>query len=52
MRKEGIKSPNLADALLMSVSLIGNVSDVQRRDRARQPVYSVEDNLFGIGGVR
>jgi len=52
MRKEGIKSPNLADALLMSVSLIGNVAEVQQRDRARQPQYSSDDNLFNIMGVR
>jgi len=36
----------------MSVSLIGNVAEVQQRDRARQPQYSSDDNLFNIMGVR
>jgi phage terminase large subunit len=52
MRKDGVKSPNLADALIMAVSLIGEIKDKQ--DNMYRPVQrvSADDNLFGIAGVR
>ncbi len=52
MRKEGIKSPNLADACIMAESLIGQV--VQRQEQQYAPKvqnYAQEDNLFKIAGV-
>lgn len=53
MRKDGFKSPNLADALIMAESLIGTVK--QKQDRQYEPniqQYSNDDNLFKIAGVR
>lgn len=53
MKKDGFKSPNLADALIMAVSLIGNVKE--RQDRQYQPSvaqYAKDDDLFKIAGVR
>ena len=53
MRKEGVKSPNMADALIMAESLIGQVKEKQ--DAMYEPnlsQYSKEDNLFGIAGIR
>jgi len=52
MRKEGIKSPNLADALIMAVSLIGEIHYQQDIQYYQQPQYSKEDNLFSLGGIR
>jgi hypothetical protein len=52
MRKEGIKSPNLADALIMAVSLIGQVKWQQDRQYVSMPQYSKEESLFQIGGIR
>ena len=53
MRKDGIKSPNLADALIMAVSLIGNVVEEQTREYVMaMPQYSKEENLYKLGGVR
>lgn len=52
MRKEGVKSPNLADALIMAASRVGVVKS--RQDRQYQPKqaqYAHEDNLFKIAGV-
>lgn len=53
MRRDGIKSPNRADALIMAVSLIGQVKEKQ--DRQYEPEqyqqYSKEENLFKIAGV-
>lgn len=52
MRKKGIKSPNMADALLMAASLIGEIKesqDYQYRPRMRQ---NESDNLFQLAGVR
>jgi len=52
MRKEGIKSPNLADALIYAVSLIGEVKEEQDRQYyPREPQYSKDDDLFKIAGV-
>ena len=53
MRKDGIPSPNLGDAVIMAESLIGQV--VQRQDSQYEPktqFYSQEDNLFKLAGVR
>lgn len=52
MRKEGIKSPNLADALIMAVSLIGQVRQTQERQYASMSQYSKEADLFQLGGIR
>ena len=53
MRKDGVKSPNLADALIMAISLIGDVNYKQmEKYQTRQPAYSKEDNLFANAGVR
>jgi len=54
MRKQGIKSPNMADALIMAVSRIGHVK--AKQDREYTPpdndTYGKEENLFNIAGVR
>ena len=53
MKKDGYKSPNMADALIMAVSVIDEVIVNQKnaygavRQRPRQ-----SDNLFEIAGVR
>lgn len=52
MRKKGIRSPNLADALMMAVSLVGEIRYDQDKQFVRMPNYSTEDNLFSIIGVR
>ena len=54
MRKQfDIKSPNLADALVMAVSQIGEVNYQQQEIyQTRQPQYAKEDNLFSNAGVR
>jgi phage terminase large subunit len=54
MRKDGFPSPNMADALIMACSLIGNVKqeqDQQYRPRTN-PAYAKEESLFGIAGIR
>ena len=52
MRKDGFKSPNLADAVIMAVSLIGEVKQTQERQyQPRQPQYAREESLFKIAGV-
>ena len=54
MKKQGVKSPNMADALIMAVSLIDEFTKKQEnyygaiRDRKRHQ----SDNLFEIAGVR
>lgn len=50
--KYKIKSPNLADALIMAVSMIGEFNYKQDIQYYKQPQYSKEDNLFQIGGIR
>lgn len=53
MRKDGIKSPNLADAVIMAESLIGQVFQKQQGQYEPQtPNYSNEENLFKLAGVR
>lgn len=49
--KYKIKSPNKADALIMAVSLIGDVKAQQDVQYFRQSQISKEDNLFSIAGV-
>jgi len=52
MRKDGVKSPNLADALIYAVSLIGEIRyDQESQYMNRTPQYSKEDNLFQIAGL-
>jgi phage terminase large subunit len=52
--KYKIKSPNLADAVIMAESLIGQVKQKQNQQFNSQSVspYSQEDNLFKIAGIR
>lgn len=53
MRKDGFKSPNIADALIMAVSLIGEVKakqDIQYVPQTQS--YSREDSLFKIAGIK
>lgn len=52
LRKKGVKSPNLADALLMVASLIGEVKLEQ--ERMYRPVRREmpEENLFQNAGIR
>ena len=54
MRKQfDIKSPNLADALVMAVSQIGEINYKQQEMyQIKQTQYSKEDNLFQTAGVR
>lgn len=53
MRKDGFKSPNLADSVIMAVSLIGQVKQKQDRQyEAKVQNYSHEDSLFKIAGVK
>lgn len=53
MREEGVKSPNLADALIMAISLIGEVKQKQERQyQVNMPAYSKEKSLFELAGVR
>lgn len=47
-----VKSPNVADALIMAVSLIGEIKLSQENQYARRPQYVKEDNLFSVAGVR
>jgi hypothetical protein len=51
MRKEGIKSPNMADALIYCVSLIGEIHYKQDLQYFRQPQYSKEDSLLTLAGL-
>jgi hypothetical protein len=52
MRQEGIKSPNLADALIMAVSLIGEINYKEEQQFNRQPQYSKECDLLVNAGIR
>lgn len=52
MKKDGFKSPNLADAVIMAESLIGKVKQRQDRQYVSQATnYSNEESLFKIAGV-
>lgn len=52
MRKEKVKSPNMADALIMAVSLIGDIKQEQDRQYYPRQQYAREESLFSIAGVR
>lgn len=53
MRKDGVKSPNLADSLIMAVSLIDKVQKKQESQyRPNRQVYAKDESLFQIAGVR
>ena len=52
MRKDGVKSPNLADALIQAVSLIGTIIYKQQNKYINRANYSKEDNLFQSAGIR
>mgnify|MGYP006388460557 CR=1 FL=1 len=52
MRKKGVKSPNLADALLMAASLINEVKERQDIQYVRRATEYKEESLFAIAGVR
>lgn len=53
MKRQGVKSPNMADALIMAISLVDSIKqeqDVQYGHiRSRR---SQSDNLFSIAGIR
>jgi phage terminase large subunit len=52
-QKFQLKSPNLADALVMAISQIGEINYEQAEMyQTRQPQYSKEANLFSNAGVR
>jgi hypothetical protein len=52
MRKQGIKSPNMADACLMAASLINEIKSNQDIQYRQVRIESKEENLFSIAGVR
>ena len=52
MRKLGVKSPNMADALIMATNLIKNINWQQERQYTSMPQYSREANLFEVGGIK
>lgn len=53
MRKQGIKSPNRADAIIMATSLCGKVKENQDEMYVpRETKQAQEDNLFKIAGIR
>lgn len=45
-------SPDLADALIMAVSLIGNVKAKQEEQYRSMPTHYTEENLFNLAGLR
>ena len=52
MRTDNIPSPNLADALIMAVSLIGEINYAQETQFQHQPQYSKDSNLFNLAGIK
>lgn len=52
MKKNGVKSPNMADACIMAVSLIDDIKRSQDNEYAPQMREAPDDNLFKIAGVR
>jgi len=52
MRKDGVKSPNLADALIMAVSMIGEIKYDQEHMYYNKPRYAVEEDLFKLSGIK
>jgi len=51
MKKDGVKSPNLADALIIAVSLIDELQNVQKNQYRPATRQAPEGNLFQIAGV-
>jgi len=51
-RKFQVKSPNLADALVMAISLVGETIEAQEVQYRPRPLATADDNLFGIAGIR
>ncbi len=49
-----IKSPNLADALIMAVSLVGEIKEQQdeQYNQGNQPSFSKEENLFKTASIK
>ena len=52
MRKQGVKSPNMADALLMAASLINEIKEKQDIQYWNRNTEAKEQNLFQLAGVR
>lgn len=52
MKKEGVKSPNMADALIMAVSQIGEIRYDQEKQYVNLPRAYKEDNMFKTAGIR
>ena len=52
MRKDKIKSPNMADALLMAISQIKDLKYEDDNKYVTMPQYYEESGLFAVGGVR
>ena len=52
MRQDGVPSPNLADALIMAVSLIGEINYKQAHQYQRTPQYCKDANLFDLAGIK
>jgi hypothetical protein len=52
MRKQGVKSPNLADAMLMATTLMDDVQHQQENQYAYRQMSSKEGDLFALAGVR
>jgi len=52
MRKKGFLSPNLADALIMAVSIINKTQRKQARQYRNFNNYSQEESLYGLAGIR
>lgn len=50
-RKDGVASPNLADGLIMAVSLIGDAKAKQERQYRPMQQAAPDGNLFEIAGV-
>lgn len=50
--KYKIKSPNMADALIMAASLIGEIKAQQDVQYYHRPQISRDENLFHLAGVR
>lgn len=53
MKKDGFKSPNLADSLIMAGSLINEAKMKQERPyQSQQSAYSADDDIFKLAGIR
>jgi hypothetical protein len=53
MRKDGFKSPNMADALIMAVSLVGEAKieqEIEYTPRINQTAK--DESLFNIAGIK